>query len=404
MVGDFFGREEFPTLKNNPELIYLDNAATTQTHRWVVERMNTYYNYNRSTSHRGDYPLSHLVTDDYETARAQVADLINVPPSNLMFTTGATQGLNYVAEWCKDVPTVILSEAEHSSNIIPWLAQGRSAENGGIKIIPIKMYSDGSHGLDLEQAEKIIRKNPRAVLSITATSNATGFQSEWENLVGMAHEFGTRVCLDITQTVAHKQVDLTKVSSGVEWAVFSAHKMYGPTGIGALYSRFGFEHLRPLQFGGGQIDHLDFNQTILKKSIERMEPGTQNIAGVLGFGIAAEFIKYVTYDEIQRQNLKLYDAMINNSVINSLPLDKLYAPKEPTTIFSFRSSKYSPYDLATILGSKGIAVRSGRVCAHPFVNTLSNNGILRISVAPYNTVEEIEQLGSKLADAIDLLK
>jgi cysteine desulfurase/selenocysteine lyase len=218
----------------------------------------------------------------------------------------------------------------------------------------------------------------------------------------MAHAVGTRVCLDITQSVAHKQIDLTKYS--VEWAVFSAHKMYGPVGVGALYCRFGFENIRPLQFGGGQVDHLDFNNALFKNSIERMEPGTQNIAGILGFGVAAEFINYVTYDEIRLIELNLYECFINNEHINSLPLDRLYPDKEFTTIFSFRSNKYSPYDLATILGSKGIAVRSGRVCAHPFVNNLSNNGILRVSLAPYNTVEEIELLGSKLAESIALLK
>ena len=402
MIGNFFSRDEFPTLKNNPELIYLDSAATTQTHRWVVERMNTYYNYNRATSHRGDYPLSNLVTDDYENARAQVANLINVPADNLMFTTGATQGLNYVAEWCKDVPVVIVSGAEHSSNIIPWLAQGRSIENGRLKVIPIKAYTDGSQGFDLEVAQRIIERHPQSVLSITATSNATGFNTEWQTVKAIAHGVGTRVCLDITQTVAHNFVDLTKYP--VEWAVFSAHKMYGPTGVGALYSRFGFENVRPLQFGGGQVDHLDFNNALFKNSIERMEPGTQNIAGVLGFGVAAEFINYATYDEIRRIEYNLYKAVVDNDVINSLPLDRLYPDKEQTSIFSFRSNKYSPYDIATILGSKGIAVRSGKVCAHPFVNNLSNNGILRISIAPYNTLEDIELLGSKLVEAIEMLK
>jgi cysteine desulfurase/selenocysteine lyase len=219
----------------------------------------------------------------------------------------------------------------------------------------------------------------------------------------MAHAVGTRVCLDITQSVAHKQIDLSKYSA--EWAVFSAHKMYGPTGVGALYCRFGFENMRPLQYGGGQIDHLDFNSALFKNSIERMEPGTQNIAGILGFGVAAEFINYVTYDEIRLIELNLYEHFISNKDINSLvDVDRLFSQKDVTNIFSFRSNKYSPYDLATILGSKGIAVRSGRVCAHPFVNNLSNNGILRISLAPYNTVEEIELLGSKLAESIALLK
>jgi cysteine desulfurase/selenocysteine lyase len=402
VIGNFFSRDEFLTLKNNPNLIYLDSAATTQTHRSVIERMNSYYNYNRATSHRADYPLSHQATDDYENARSQVANLVNVPANHLMFTTGATQGLNFVAEWCKDIPVVILSGAEHSSNIIPWLAQGRSLENGRLKVIPIKAYSDGSQGLDLEVAQKIIEQHPESVLSITTNSNATGFNTEWGVLLNMAHAVGTRVCLDITQSVAHKQIDLSKYSA--EWAVFSAHKMYGPTGVGALYCRFGFENMRPLQYGGGQIDHLDFNSALFKNSIERMEPGTQNIAGILGFGVAAEFINYVTYEEIKRIESDLYNAFINNERINSLPLDRLYPDKELTTIFSFRSNKYSPYDLATILGSKDIAVRSGRVCAHPFVNSLSNNGILRISIAPYNTVEEIELLSSKLSAAIDLLK
>jgi cysteine desulfurase/selenocysteine lyase len=181
--------------------------------------------------------------------------------------------------------------------------------------------------------------------------------------------------------------------------------MYGPTGVGALYCRFGFENMRPLQYGGGQIDHLDFNSALFKNSIERMEPGTQNIAGILGFGVAAEFINYVTYDEIRLIELNLYEHFISNKDINSLDeLDRLFSQKDVTNIYSFRSNKYCPYDLATILGSKGIAVRSGRVCAHPFVNNLSNNGILRISLAPYNTVEEIELLGSKLAESIALLK
>jgi cysteine desulfurase/selenocysteine lyase len=163
--------------------------------------------------------------------------------------------------------------------------------------------------------------------------------------------------------------------------------------------------MRPLQYGGGQIDHLDFNSALFKNSIERMEPGTQNIAGILGFGVAAEFINYVTYDEIRLIELNLYEHFISNKDINSLvDVDRLFSQKDVTNIFSFRSNKYSPYDLATILGSKGIAVRSGRVCAHPFVNNLSNNGILRISLAPYNTVEEIELLGSKLAESIALLK
>jgi len=401
VVEDFFSKEDFLTLKNNENLIYLDNAATTQTHRWVVERMNNYYNYNRATSHRGDYPLSHLVTDDYLNARVQVADLVNVPSENIMFTTGATQGLNYVAEWCKNVPVVIISEAEHSSNIIPWLTQGRTVENGRLKIIPIKIFSDRSHGLDLDYANKVIHQHPGSVLSITTNSNATGFSSEWETLIDMAHSMGSRVCLDITQSIAHKEIDLTKCQA--EWAVFSAHKMYGPTGIGALYSKFNFNTVKPIQYGGGQVDHLDFNNIVFKNSVERMEPGTQNIAGILGFGVAAEFIRYVGYEEIRRLEYNLYRAMIENEKINNLPLDRLYPDKEFTSIFSFRSNKYSPYDLATILGSKDVAVRSGRVCAHPFVNSLSNNGILRISIAPYNTVDDIEMLGSKLEEAIQIL-
>jgi cysteine desulfurase/selenocysteine lyase len=402
MISDLFSREEFPTLKNNPDLIYLDNAATTQTHRLVVERMNAYYNHTRATSHRGEYPLSHLVTENCAAARSQVASLINVDADTVMFTTGATQGLNYVAEWCKDVSVVILTGAEHSANIVPWLAQGRSLENGRLQVIPIKAYADGSQHIDLDAAKQIIEQHPQSILSVITSSNATGFDSDWQTLVDLAGAVGTRVCLDITQTVAHTKIDLTAYP--VEWAVFSAHKMYGPVGIGALYCRSGFEDMKPIQYGGGQIAHVDFNTALFKKSLERMEPGTQNIAGILGFGVAAEFINYVTYEEINRIEQELYNAVINNDRINSLPLDQLYSRNHPTAIFSFRSNTHSPHDLATILGSKGIAVRSGRVCAHPFVNSLSRNGILRVSIAPYNTVEDIELLGSRLAESIALLK
>ena len=404
MVGDFFNREEFLTLKNNPNLVYLDNAATTQTHRWVVDRMNTYYNYERATTHRGSYPLCDRVTEDYENARKQVASLIGAEPSQLMFTSGATQGLNFVAEWCKDIPVAIISEAEHTSNILPWLTSGRSLENGRLKVIPVKVYSDGSQGFDLDVAKKLLFDHPQSVLSITATSNVTGFNSEWETLLDIARMTGTVVCLDATQTIAHKQINVSNKMTGPDWLVFSAHKMYGPTGVGALYSRYGFADIRPITFGGGQIDHIDFNNAIFKTNMERMEPGTQNIAGVLGFGVAAEIINYATYNEIRKIELNLCDCFIENETIRNITeLDRLYTDKEPTTIFSFRS-KISPYDIATILGSKNIAVRSGKLCAHPFTNMLSNNGILRISIAPYNTEEEIELLGSKLKEAIQLLK
>ena len=405
MIGDFFSKEDFLTLKNNPNLVYLDNAATTQTHRWVVERMNKYYNHQRATTHRGSYPLCDRATDDYELARQQVANLISADPSQLMFTTGATQGLNFVAEWHKDVPVAIISAAEHTSNIIPWLASGRSVENGRLKVIPIKVYNDGSQGFDLEAARDILEKHPESILSITTNSNVTGFNSEWETLTRIAQTNGTSVCLDATQTIAHKKINVGLGSKYMpDWLVFSAHKMYGPTGVGALFHRHGFSNIRPLTFGGGQIDHVDFNNAMFKTSSERMEPGTQNIAGVLGFGVAAEFINYVTYEEIKRIEYNLYDYFLANKDIKELvELDRLYPDKELTTIFTFRS-KLSPYDIATILGSKNIAVRSGKLCAHPFVNTLSNNGVLRISIAPYNTEQDIDILGSKLKDAIKLLK
>ncbi len=404
VIGDFFNKEDFLTLKNNPNLVYLDNAATTQTHRWVVDRMNRYYNYDRATTHRGSYPLCDRATEDYELARQQVANLISAHPEQIMFTSGATQGLNFVAEWHKDTPVAIVSTAEHTSNILPWLASGRSLENGRLKIIPLKVYSDGSQGFDLEAARGIINSNPQAILSVTTNSNATGFNTEWQTLLGMAKEVGTTVCLDATQTVAHKKIDVTDPKYQPDWLVFSAHKMYGPTGVGALYSKYGFKDIRPLTFGGGQVDHLGFDNAIFKTSIERVEPGTQNIAGVLGFGVAAEFINYVTYEEIKRIEYNLYKAFVENDRINNLPLDRLYPDKELTTIFSFRSNKHSPYDIATILGSKGISVRAGKVCAHPFVNMLSNNGILRVSIAPYNTLQDIELFSSKLSEALDILK
>lgn len=404
MIGDFFSKEDFLTLKNNPDLVYLDNAATTQTHRWVVERMDRYYNYDRATTHRASYPLCDRATEDYENARQQVSNLINAEPEQLMFTTGATQGLNFVAEWCKDIPVAIISAAEHTSNILPWLTSGRSVENGRLKVIPVKVYNDGSQGFDLEAARDILQKYPQSILSITTNSNVTGFNTEWETLTGIARQHGTTVCLDATQTIAHKKINVADPKTAPDWLVFSSHKMFGPTGVGALYSRYGYSNLRPLSFGGGQIDHIDFDNAIFKTNIERMEPGTHNIAGVLGFGVAAEFINYVTYEEIKRIEYDLYYKFIQNEKIQQCGLDALYPDKELTSIFSFRSNRFSPYDIATILGDKGVAVRAGKLCAHPFTSMLSKNGILRVSLAPYNTAEDIDIFGSKLLEAISILK
>jgi len=386
----------FPTLDNNHGLAYFDSAASTQTHYSVTKAMNYYYENERCNVHRGDYPISRSASDKVETARQQVATLINAEPEQIIFTAGATDGLNMVATWSQSVEYVFITDAEHTANILPWIGHGRTVDNGRLIVLPTD--TDGS--IDLQEADKALAKHPGSVLSIIATSNVTGATTNWATLATMAKQYGTTVCVDACQTISSHAMDM-KNNPNVDFAVFSSHKMFGPTGTGILYCKHDTAELRPARFGGGTVDHYDFSGNIVwAQGPHKHEPGTCNVAGIIGTGVAAEWINYIGYDAIDKKLVSIHNYLRELGIYN---MPGARAVNDNTTnVLSFVTDAH-PGDIGAILGNNGVCVRSGKLCAHPLVNRLSQKGVLRVSWHVYNTDEDCEKLMDELWKAMKKL-
>ena len=389
-------KQDFPTLANNPDLVYLDSAASTQTHQSVLDRMNRYYEQQRCNVNRGDFSISQEVSADIELSREQVAELIGARTEQIMFTAGATEGLNMIAEWHKDAPVVITTEAEHTANILPWMAQGRTVKNGRLVVLPVTERGT----INTEEACKLFEQYPYAVLAIHSHSNVTGIGTNFRKLCKAAHDQGIKVVVDGCQTIGTHEFD----PYTIDYAVFSGHKMYGPTGIGFMYSRIPFERLRSVRLGGGAVSHYDFEGNVeFYDGPAKHEVGTLNIAGILGLGVAAEYIKFVGYNEISRHFTKLDFAMSDTDIFNIQGLKLIYPNyrQNGRYVYSFTCHGYHPSDVSALLGMDNIAVRVGKLCAHPIVNKVSGGkGVLRVSPGIYNTKEDLQKLSDSLCKAV----
>lgn len=392
-------KTDFPTLANNSELVYLDSAASTQTHQSVLDRMNKFYEQQRCNVNRGDFPISQQVSADIDMAREQVAELIGTTAEHIMFTAGATEGLNMIADWHKDAPVVIITEAEHTANILPWMAQGRTTENGRLVVLPVTEKGT----INTSEACQIFEKYPYAVLAIHSHSNVTGIGTDYRKLCKAAHDQGIKVVIDGCQTLGTHPFD----PYTVDYAVFSGHKMYGPTGIGFMYSRLPFERFRNVRLGGGCVSHYDFSGNVeFYDGPAKHEVGTPNIAGILGLGVAAEYISYIGYNEMARHFNKLDFAMSDTDIFNIKGLKLIYPNyrQNGRYVYSFVCEGYHPSDVSALLGMDNIAVRVGKLCAHPIVNKVSGGkGVLRVSPGIYNTEEDIQKLSDSLCKAIKKL-
>lgn len=393
-------KNDFPTLLNNPNLAYFDSAASTQTHKSVLKAMNNYYEHYRSNTNRGEYEISEKASIAIDVARSQVANLVNVPTSSIMFTSGTTQGLNIISRWMKDYNKVLVTEAEHNANIVPWITQGRSIERGNLLVMPINDF-DGS--IDMYELEKLLQEHANGhqdlLVSICATSNVTGVTQPWKAIADLSHKFGATVCVDFCQTVAHEEIDLSETQ--VEFAVFSAHKMYGPTGIGALYSSFDFDDLYPQYFGGGAVEQVTFENVTLKQGVDKHCPGTPDIANIIGFGVACEMLKYVGFPTIYLQEHDVLKHLLSYGV-DVLPNCTTY-PMEgfKNNIITLIPDRGHSADVGMLMSKTDVAIRTGKVCAHPIVDRISRGkGIVRISYAPYNDEEDCKKLCQELQSAL----
>ena len=383
-------RDDFPILKrkiNGNQLIYFDNAATSQTPQVVIDKISNYYSNYNSNIHRGVHMLSQEATESYEKSRQILQNQFNAKSSNeIIFTSGSTHGINIVASgysnFLKKGDEIILSEMEHHSNIVPWQML---CEKTGAIIRIAKMDENGVLILDYF---KSICSNKTKLVLVSHVSNALGTINPIESIISIAHSNNAVVLIDGAQAAPHIKIDLQKLD--VDFYVVSGHKLMGPTGIGVLYGKETLlDMLPPYQGGGEMIEEVTFSKTTYAKLPHKFEAGTPNISGGIALGTAIDYLNEIGFDSISKYEKSLLDY----ATFKLLEIDglKIYGESnQKTAVISFNIESIHPYDLGTILDKLGIAVRTGHHCAQPIMDHFNIPGTIRASFSFYNTKEEID--------------
>ena len=360
-------RNDFPILNtsvNGNKLIYLDNAATSQTPNCVINSISDYYKNLNSNIHRGVHSLSQMATEKYEDTRKKFKSHFNAKSSKeIIFTSGTTHSINLISsgfsKFLNEGDEIIVSHLEHHSNIVPWQML---CEKTGAKMLVIPMNDKGE--LDLNKFSKILSKRTKVVF-VNHVSNALGTVNDIEKIINLSHNVGASVLIDGAQAVPHFKVDVSKLD--VDFYVCSAHKFCGPTGVGILYGKKEWlEKLPPYQGGGEMIDEVSFEKTTYSDLPNKFEPGTPNIAGVIASGIALDYINNIGLEEIKEYEDYLLDYATKKLLeINGL---KIYGEsKNKTSVISFNIGDIHPYDIGSLIDNLGIAVRTGHHCAQPII-------------------------------------
>lgn len=396
-------RKDFPILDakvNGHNLIYLDNAATSQTPNCVIDSISDYYKNLNSNIHRGVHFLSQKATEKYENTRKKFKEHLNANSTKeIIFTSGTTHSINLVANGftnsLKKGDEIIVSQLEHHSNIVPW--QMLCEKTGAVmKVIPMNNLGE----LDLNAYEKLV-SNKTKVVFVNHVSNALGTVNPIEQIIEKAHQHGAKVLIDGAQAVPHFHVDVKKLD--VDFYVCSAHKICGPTGVGILYGKQEIlEELPPYQGGGEMIDEVTFEKTTYADLPNKFEPGTPNIAGVIASGVALDYINDIGLDNIKKYEDELLAyATEKLKEINGV---KIYGESEnKTSVISFNIGDIHPYDIGSVIDNLGVAVRTGHHCAQPIMDYFKIPGTIRVSFCFYNNFEEIDILIDSLKKAVRML-
>jgi len=386
-------RKLFPILHqevNGHPLVYLDSAATSQKPIQVIEAMKHYYEFDNSNVHRGVHTLGSRATDAYEGAREKVANFIGAASAEqIVFTRGTTTAINLVAlgyamQVCKPGDEIVITPMEHHSNLIPW-QQVAKRTGATLKYIPLQ--PDGN--IALADVEATVTANTK-IVSCTYVSNVLGVRNPVKEIAKIAHKHGAKLVVDGAQSTPHLKVDVKDIDC--DFYALSGHKMCGPTGIGALYGKPELlAEMEPIEFGGEMIDFVELQDSTFKDAPWRFEGGTPIIAGAVGLGAAIDFLQEVGIDNIEAHEHKLTDyAIARLSTIDGITI---YGPKKDRAgLVTFNLDDVHPHDVATVLDSKGIAVRAGHHCCQPLMKWLKASSTARASFYLYNTEEEIDRL------------
>lgn len=396
-------RKDFPILSrkvHGQDLVYLDNAATSQTPLAVIEAITHYYSYYNANIHRGVHSLSQEATDAYEQARIKVQKHFNAAHAyEVILTAGTTHSINIVASGfealLKAGDELLVSALEHHSNIVPWQM---AAEKTGAVLKVIPMLIDGT--LDMAAFHAMISPATKLVFC-NHVSNALGTVNPIQEIIGAAHAVGAAVLIDGAQAAPHIQADVQALD--VDFYVVSAHKICGPTGVGMLYGKEKWlEKLPPYQGGGEMIATVSFEKTTYAGLPHKFEAGTPNISGGIAFGAALDYMHGIGFDKIAayEQELLVY---ATKALLGIEGLEIYGTAAEKTAVISFNIKGLHPYDIGSILDQMGIAVRTGHHCAQPIMDYYSIPGTVRASFSFYNTFEEIDRLVAGVQKAKDML-
>jgi cysteine desulfurase / selenocysteine lyase len=396
-------RRDFPTLDqrvNGKPLVYLDNAATSQKPRAVLDAVDAYYLHDNANVHRGIHELSRRATEAFEEARAKVARWINAAdPAEVVWTRGTTEAINLVAgSWGMDNiradDEILVTVLEHHSNLVPWQLLARRV---GAKLRYIEIDDQGR--LDLSDLPKLLNERTKLV-AFNHISNALGTINPVRDITAAAKQVGAMVLVDGAQGAVHGRVDVQAL--GADFYAFSGHKMCGPTGIGALWARRELlESMEPYQGGGEMIEFVERDMSTWAEVPHKFEAGTPNIAGAIGFGAAVDYLATLPADEVAAHERALMAYAMER--VGAVPGIRIYGPEsleERIAIVSFTMGDAHPHDISTILDSEGVAVRAGHHCAQLVMKRYNVSATARASFYFYNTKDEID----RLAEALEVVR
>ena len=396
-------KKDFPLLENR-DIAYLDSGATTQKPKEVIEAIKKYYENSNANPHRGAYSLSIEATEQYENTRTKIAEFINAKHrEEIIFSKNATESLNLIAysygmENLKKDDEVVISIMEHHSNLVPWQKVTKAT---GSKLN--YMYINENYEISDEEIESKITDKTK-IVGITHISNVLGTINNVKKIIKYAHKKGAVVIVDASQSIPHMKIDVQELDA--DFLVFSGHKMLAPLGIGVLYGkREILNNMTPFLMGGDMIEYVYEQETTFAPLPNKFEAGTQNVEGVIGLGAAIDYIKKIGYDKIQeKENEVISYARQELSKLNYLTLYLTPNAQNHSSVISFNIKGVHPHDVASILDSENVCVRSGNHCAQPLMRFLEIDSTCRASFYFYNTKEDVDRLVSALNKAYKMFE
>ncbi|WP_407331215.1 aminotransferase class V-fold PLP-dependent enzyme [Enterovibrio sp. 27052020O] len=396
-------RRDFPSLDQHVHgqpLVYLDSAATSQKPLPVIQCITDYYSGANANVHRGSHSLTASATNRFEAARQTVADFIGASVNGIVWTRGATEALNLIAQsyarqMLKEGDEILISEMEHHANIVPWQIV---AEQTGAKIVKWPLDPTRCQ-LDMSVFDSLLTSRTKLV-AVAHISNVTGTRNPVETVIEKAHALGAVVVVDGAQAVVHESVNVEKMDA--DFYVFSGHKLFAPAGIGALYGKPDIlEKMPPWHGGGKMVDNVSFEGTTYTTSPAKFEAGTPNVAGALALAEAINWFNSIDRNGAEQHVASLQAELVEG--IRNIEDLSIIGLQQGASVVAFHIDGVHHSDIATLLDQQGIAVRSGQHCAHPLMDALGINGCVRVSIAIYNTSDDIKRCVSAIQKACDLL-